>query len=144
MLKVKNLPESERYFKTALNIQNDYEPAYRGLGALKYSQKAYTESIHYLKKGVSIFPHDIGAHYLLGMSYFQLKDCHSAIPHLNLVSQAQPDHPEVHGVLGACYEAEGKPSQAYSEYGKQLQVAPHNNVGKYAAERINALNPQVK
>jgi len=139
MLKKKDYYEAERYFKTALNIQNDYEPAYRGLGAIKYYQNAYAEGINYLKRGVSIFPQDIGAHYLLGMSYFKLKDCHSAIPHLNLVSQAQSNHPEVHGVLGACYEAEGNLSQAYNEYGKQLQVAPRNNVGKFAAERINVL-----
>lgn len=144
MLKGKDFPEAERYFKKAVNIQNDYEPAYRGLGALKYYQKAYTEGIHYLKKGVSIFPQDISAHYLLGMSYYQLKDCQSAIPHLNLVSQAQSNHPEIHGILGTCYEAEGKLSDAYNEYVMQLQVAPDNNMGKFAAERINALKPYIE
>lgn len=144
MLNGKDFPGAERYFKTAVNIQSDYEPAYRGLGALKYYQKAYTEGIHYLKKGVSIFPQDIGAHYLLGMSYYQLKDCQSALPHLNLVSQAQSNHPEVHGILGTCYEAEGKTSQAYNEYIMQFQVAPNNYIGKYAAERVNTLKPYIE
>jgi predicted Zn-dependent protease len=144
MLKGKDFPEAERYFKTAVNIQNDYEPAYRGLGALKYYQKAYTEGINYLKKGASIFPQDISAHYFLGMSYYQLKDCQSAIPHLNMVSQAQSNHPEIHGILGTCYEAEGKLSDAYNEYSMQLQVAPDSNVGKYAAERIKELKPYIE
>jgi Flp pilus assembly protein TadD len=144
MLKRKDYSEAERYFKTAVNIQNDYEPAYRGLGALKYYQKAYTEGIHYMKKSISIFPQDISAHYILGMSYYQMKNCQSAISHLNLFSQAQTKHPEIHGILGICYEKEGDPYSAYNEYIMQLQVAPDNNMGKLAAERINVLRPYIE
>jgi len=144
MLKRKDYSEAERYFKTAVNIQNDYEPAYRGLGALKYYQKAYPEGITYLKKSISIFPQDISAHYILGMSYYQMKNCRSAIPHLDLFSQAYMKHPEIHGILGTCYEKEGDPYSAYNEYIMQLQVAPDNSVGKHAAERVNVLRPYIE
>jgi len=144
LLKRKDYSEAERYFKTAVNIQSDYEPAYRGLGVLKYDQKAYPEGITYLKKGISIFPQDIGAHYILGMSYYQMKDFRSAIPHLDLFSQVQTKHPEIHGRLGICYENIRNINAAYDEYMMQLQVAPDNSMGKHAAQRINALRSSVE
>jgi predicted Zn-dependent protease len=144
MMKRNDYSEAERYFETALNIQNDYEPAYRGLGVLKYYQKAYPEGITYLKKSISIFPQDIGAHYILGMSYYQMKDCRSALPHLDLFSQVQAKHPEIHGLLGICYENRGNINDAYREYIMQLQVAPDNSMGRHAAERVNELRPYIE
>jgi len=144
MLKRKAYSEAERYFKSAVNIQNDYEPAYRGLGALKYYREEYPEGIRYLKKSLTLFPQDISSHYFLGMTYYKMSNYKSAIPHLDLFSQVQSKHPEIHGILGICYEEVGQFSAAYNEYIMQLQVAPDNKMGKHSSQRINALKPYIE
>ncbi len=144
MLKKKAYSEAEEYFKSAVNIQNDYEPAYRGLGVLKYHRKEYPEGIRYLKKSLTLFPQDISSHFFLGLSYYQTKNYQSAVPHLDLFSQVQSKHPEIHGILGICYEEMGQFSAAYNEYVMQLQVAPDNEMGKHAAQRVKVLKPYVE
>lgn len=139
MLKKKEYSDAEKYFNTALNIDNDYEPALRGMGAIRYHNKDYYGSISYLKKSISLFPQDISSHYFLGMSYYKMRMYKTAIPHLSLFAEAQPRHPEIHGILGICYENINDVYSAYNEYIAQLKVAPDNEMGRYAASRIGVL-----
>jgi beta-barrel assembly-enhancing protease len=144
LLKKKNLPEAEKNFGSALRLDANYQPALRGTGALRYLKENYGESIEYLKKGLALFPEDLSSHYFIGMSYFKTRAFGTAINHLKPFADAQPKHPTVHGVLAACYENVNDPNSAYKEYSLQLQVAPNNEMGKRAAERVRVLKGGTK
>jgi tetratricopeptide (TPR) repeat protein len=114
------------------------------MGALWYMKENYGESIQYLKRGLALFPEDLSSHYFIGMSYFKTRAYGTAINHLKPFADAQPKHPTIHGVLAACYESVNDPNSAYREYSLQLQVAPNNDTGRRAAERVKMLKGNVK
>ncbi|BCB96384.1 peptidase M48 [Dissulfurispira thermophila] len=138
-LKRKDYHEAEKYFNTALNLDKDYEPALRGIGAIRYYKGEYSDAAGYLKRGISLFPQDVIAHYFLGMSYYKMKMYKTAIPHLDLFAEVQPRHPEIHGILGICYENISDIYSAYNEYIMQLKVNPTNEMGRLAASRVGVL-----
>lgn len=144
MLKKKDFADARVSFNKALAIDRDYQPAYRGLGALEYLSENYPKGIEHLKKGLAIFPQDVLSHYFLGMSYFRTKTYRSAIPHLNTFAGVKPDHPEIHGILGICYESIGDLSAAYNHYVMQVKVAPENEMGRHASSRARALTPALQ
>lgn len=144
MLKKKEFADARVSFNNALAIDRDYQPAYRGLGALEYLSENYPKGIEHLKKGLAIFPQDVLSHYFLGMSYFRTKTYRSAIPHLNTFAGVKPDHPEIHGILGICYESIGDLSAAYNHYVMQVKVAPDNEMGRHASSRARALTPALQ
>lgn len=138
-LKKKEHAEAEKHFNTALKIDDKYEPALRGKGTVGYFRGEYEDSVRYLKNSIALFPQDISAHHFLGMSYYKMRMHRQAVPHLRASAQAQPKHPEIHGVLGICYENTNNINAAYNEYAIQLKVAPDNELGRHAAARISAL-----
>jgi predicted Zn-dependent protease len=143
-LKKRNLPEAEKNFGSALRLDGNYQPALRGMGALRYMKESYAESIQYLEKGLTLFPEDLSSHYFLGMSYYKTRAYGTAINHLKPFADAQPKHPTIHYVLASCYENINDPNSAYKEYNLQLQVAPDNDTGKRAAERARVLKGNLK
>ncbi len=138
-LKKKDYIESEKYFNAAMDIDKDYAPALRGMGAIRYYKGDYSGSAGYLKRSLAIFPQDIPARYFLGMSYYKMRMYKTALPHLKMFADVQPRHPEIHAILGICYENINDLYSAYSEYVAQIKVAPNNEMGKYAASRIGVL-----
>ncbi len=44
-------------------------------------------------------------------------------------------------MLGICYEAVGELRGAYNEYSAQVQVAPNNEFGRHAQQRLLVLRP---
>lgn len=139
LLKKKDYSEAERNFNRALDLDGDYEPALRGLGAVQYSRGSYSESIRTLRHSLTLFPGDVLSHYFLGMSYFKTRDYKQAVRHLKPVAEAQPKHPEIHGMLGMSYEHLNDSYSAYNEYIRQVNVAPDNEMGRYAASRAMLL-----
>lgn len=144
MLKRKAFAEAKDSFQTAMLIDKEYAPAYRGMGTLFFMQNNYRNSIEYLKQSLSLFPRDASSHYFLGMSYFRIKNYKSSIPHLRTFAETQPRHPEVFGTLGICYEETGDASSAYHAYILQIKAAPDNEMGRHAASRVAALKPAMQ
>jgi predicted Zn-dependent protease len=144
LMKKKEYALARISFDKAIQLERDHEPSVRGIGILMFYQKNYSESTLYLKKAISLFPQDVQANYFLGMINYEEKNYKEAIPHLALFAQVQSDHDEIHGILGICYEKTGDLRLAYNEYSKQVRVAPKNDMGKYAAQRISAIKPQLE
>jgi predicted Zn-dependent protease len=140
-LKKKEYGTAEQNLKNALVQDQNYEPAYRGLGGVFYFRQNYAAGADYLKRALELFPQDVGAHYLLGMGQFKTGDYRNAITHLKPVSEAQPKHPEVHGVLGICYEQVGDKQSAANEYALQVKVEPNSEIGRQASSRLGVLQP---
>jgi predicted Zn-dependent protease len=144
MAEKKDFGAAERSFTTAQRYDSRYQPAYRGMGALRYRQNNFSDAASYLQRGISLYPQDVSSHYFLGMSYYRTGTFASGIKHLKLVSEAQPKHPTIHGVLGTCYERVGDAQSAYNEYNMQLKVNPSNEMGKQAASRVEAMRYKMK
>ncbi|NPV03443.1 MAG: M48 family metalloprotease [Syntrophaceae bacterium] len=134
--------DAERYFRGALSLQPNYQPALRGLGMMSYGAKDYAAAIEHTKKAVQIFPGDVTAQRLLGMSYYRTSNWRAAIDPLRVVAEANPKHKTIHGILGQCYENVNDRRAAYEHYKRQLQVAPDSESGRLAAARVQAWKPQ--
>jgi tetratricopeptide (TPR) repeat protein len=142
-LKKKDYAGAQKSFDAALAIDREYEPAYRGLGTLRYLREDYAGGIDPLKQSLSLYPQDLNSHYFLGMSYYKMKRYSEATPHLKMVAEAAPKHPQVNGVLGICYENSGDTTSAYHAYVAQVKAAPDSEIGRHAASRAKALKPAV-
>jgi Flp pilus assembly protein TadD len=78
------------------------------------------------------------------MSYYKTNEFKQAINHLKRFSSSNQKHPTVHGVLGMCYEKTNDQNSAYNEYVMQLKVAPNNDIGRHATNRLNAIGIKQK
>ncbi|HDZ84230.1 MAG TPA: hypothetical protein ENH45_03340 [Nitrospirae bacterium] len=68
-----------------------------------------------------------------------LKQYSEAIPYLSNFEGAAPEHPEIHGLLGICYDNINKIESAAAEYMNQVQVAPNTELGRHAKKRLDEL-----
>jgi len=143
-IRERNYAEADRSFAEAVRLDRNYQPAYRGLGALAYLRGDYARSTNYLKYSVSLFPQDVFSHYFLGLSHFRSGNYREALPSLALFGQSQPNHPEIHGIMGLTYEHLGNPNAAYQEYAKQLQVSPGSAFGKQASQRMTVIRSHAR
>jgi predicted Zn-dependent protease len=138
-LQEKNYPEAERSYRKALSIDADYQPSYYGLGLASYYQGNYSQAINEFKRSLDLYPDHVQTQFGLGKSNFRLERYSQAIPYLKTFEQAAPKHPEVHGLLGNCFERTGDIRSAVMEYRYQLQVAPDSEMGRFAKKRLSAL-----
>jgi tetratricopeptide (TPR) repeat protein len=134
--------DAERYFRGALSLQANYQPALRGLGMMSYGAKNYAAAAEHMKKAVQIFPGDVTAQRVLGMSYYRTSNWRAAIDPLRVVADANPQNKTIHGILGQCYENVNDKRAAYEQYKLQLQAAPDSDAGRLAASRVQAWKPQ--
>lgn len=131
--------DAERHFTKALSLDANYQPALKGIGAIKYAANKNNESIQYLRRSLVLFPQDAVSHYFLGMNYYKMRSYSSAIPHLQSFIQANPRHPQINTILGQCYEGVGDLRSAYNAYAAQINVAPNNDAGRLARTRAQAI-----
>ena len=144
MLKKNDPTNAEKYFNYALRLDNNYQPALRGMGSINYMKGNFAEAKRYLNRSIALFPEDMPSRYFLGMSYYKTNEFKQAINHLKRFSSSNQKHPTVHGVLGMCYEKTNDQNSAYNEYVMQLKVAPNNDIGRHATNRLNAIGIKQK
>ncbi|MBI5188398.1 MAG: tetratricopeptide repeat protein, partial [Nitrospirae bacterium] len=131
--------EAEEMYNKALSIDPEYQPSLYGMGMVYFLREDYGRVINYLSRSLELFPEHYGSHFIIGRSYMGLRSYRKALKHLNIVADVIPKHPEVHGYLGICYENLGDPRSAYREYSIQVKIAPNNEIGRYAQERLYVL-----
>lgn len=141
-LKQNNHNDAERYFRAALSLQGNYQPAMRGLGMMNYRKQNYAGVIAYMRQAVQIFPGDVTSQRLLGLSYYRTANYRAAIAPLRIVAEASPKNKTIHGILGQCYENVNDQRAAYEQYKLQIQVAPDNDGGRLAAAKVQEWKPR--
>jgi predicted Zn-dependent protease len=134
--------DADRYFRAALSLHGNYQPALSGLGMMNYQAKNYGQSVEYLKKAVLLFPGDITSQRILGLSYYRTGNFRAAINPLQSVAQASPKSKTIHGILGQCYESVNDLPSAYEQYKLQVQVATDGDVGRHASTRVQEWKPR--
>lgn len=111
---------------------------------MRFYNKDYGKAIAEFNKSLKLYPSHAYSYFGLGKSYFELNKFSKAIPYLRNFAGAAPKNPEVHGLLGICYDNTGELRGAVIEYGNQLKVAPDTELGRHAAQRLAILEPQLK
>jgi predicted Zn-dependent protease len=138
-IKESRYSEAEEMYNRALSIDPEYQPSLYGLGMVYFLREDFSRAIHYMKRSLDLFPEHYGSHFIIGRSYIEHRRYRDALKHLGVVADAIPRHPEVHGYLGICYENLNDLRSAYREYSIQVRIAPNNEIGRYAQERLYAL-----
>ncbi len=138
-LQQKKYKEAERLFNKALDIDHRYQPSLYGMGLYKYFTEEYESAIQYFEESIKLYPQHYPSYFGVGKSYFNLDRFASAIPYFEKFAKNYPRHPEVHGLLGICYERTGDIISAIREYKIQLRIDPHSSLGRYAKSRLIAL-----
>ena len=140
-LKEERYAEAARQFDMALSYDPGFQPAIFGSGAASYLRGDYRRALGDFEDSLRLYPGHLGSKLGAGASNFQLRRYGEAIPYLRDVAAAAPGHPEVHGMLGVCYEAVGDIRSAYNEYAAQVKVAPDNDFGRHAQQRLLVIAP---
>jgi predicted Zn-dependent protease len=143
-LQQKNYTETEKAFNRALAIDPDYQPSIFGFGMLRLFEEKYDRAIKAFRDSLNLYPNHAGSYFGIGKSYFKIQLYSKAIPYLEKFSKAAQQHPEVHGLLGICFERKKAIRPAVREYSYQLQVAPNTELGRYAKRRLAILEPLLK
>ena len=143
-LKQKDYAEARRTYNKALSIDPGHQPSIYGLGLVHYFQKEYNPAINEFKRSLDLYPTHAGSLFGLGKSYFLTRRYREAIPYLRNFAGIIPDNPEVHGLLGICYESTGNIKLAVREYRYQIKIAPDTELGIHAQKRLAVLEPLLK
>jgi tetratricopeptide (TPR) repeat protein len=129
------LDDSEKAYRTAIEIHPTSPRAYLNLGRALSSQKKFEEAVEPLTKAVELQPTSGDANYLLGECYLQLRKGSKAIPYLN--DAANNGRPDAHLRLGWLYNAAGMKDKAAIEYEEYLKKNPNypdkNKLKEYIA-----------
>jgi predicted Zn-dependent protease len=143
-LRQKNLSGAEELFRKALSVDAGYQPSIYGLGLVSYFRGNYNLAISKFRRSLELYPDHIPTHFGMGKSYFSMRRYADAIPYLKEVAEAVPRDPEVHGMLGICYEKVGYLRSAVREYRYQVRVAPNTKLGRHAKRRLAVLEPLLR
>ncbi len=135
---------AETNYQKALSIETDYQPAIYGMGLVNYFNKKYDRAIQQMTNSLKLFPGHAPSYLVMGESYYKLRQYNKAEPYLATFAQAAPKHPEVHGILGICFDNTGEIENAVIAYRNQLAVAPNTELGRHARNRIAVLEPMLK
>lgn len=135
---------AEKYFKIATELDNDYQPAKKSLGFLRFSQKSYFDAIRQFEKSIKLYPNDIVSQYFAGLSYFQINNFNKAKDYFLSFAKVYPTHEEVHGYLGFCFEKLADLDRAYKHYSIQVNINPNNEIGRKSKERLFYLKTIIK
>jgi tetratricopeptide (TPR) repeat protein len=111
---------------------------------LRLFEEKYDRAIRAFEDSLKLYPNHAPSHFGLGKSYFKTRQYSQAAPYLANFAKAIPKHPEVHGMLGICYEQKNEIRSAAREYNYQLQVAPDTELGRQARKRLAVLEPMLK
>jgi len=146
MIKLQNkrYGDAKTNFNKALSIDPEYQPSIYGMGLVYYYEKNYSRSVQEFRRSLELFPAHLQSHFGSGKSYYGMKNYREAVPHLIKVAQSAPENPEIHGLLGICFDKLGEIKPAVISYRNQLKVAPDSELGSHAKNRLTVLEPRLK
>jgi tetratricopeptide (TPR) repeat protein len=122
--RMKRSEESLQAFNNALRLQRDYLPAVEGAAQIEYNNKHSAEASRLLEHLVRHQPGNETAHAMLGVLYFERKDCSSAISHFEKSSEVIHNDLPALIEFGRCLLREHRALEAVPVFRRVLALQP--------------------
>ncbi len=134
-----NYVDAADNFNKALERENSYQPAYYGLAISEYKRKRPGAALEYIKKSLSLYPDHPGSLYVSGLCYHEMDRPREALDYFGKFVELVNRHAEVYGYMGINYEKLNNTRMAIKAYSAQVEIAPDNEMGRYAQQRLALL-----
>lgn len=118
-----NLPEAEKAFRQAINMQPKYTQAYNNLGLILYKQRRFAEAENYLEEAIKLNG-DPDAYNNLALVYMDTDRLDKAEASLHKAVKAKPRSPEIYNNLGLVLEDTMRFKEAENAYRKAIKLNP--------------------
>ena len=120
-----NIPEAVAELRTAMQLDANFQPAYRALGMFRVQQEQYSkEALQALETAVRLDPKDARATYWLGEFHRALGDTTLARRHFEHAFQLDPADPTVWLGLGRVLLDDGEIDAALGRFDDVLRIDP--------------------
>ncbi len=138
-LRAGKLPDAEKAFHQALDIDAKMPDSLFQLGLLHYQRNELAESERYLARGLDLEPQSLFGHYQHGLTLFALEKYNDSAREFQQALQIDPSFSEAHVRLANVYLRQQNPSQALAEFERYLHDAPKGPFAPRAREVVREM-----
>jgi tetratricopeptide (TPR) repeat protein len=124
--------QAERYYRSAIEIDDLFYPAKINLGMLYNSSGRNAEAERLFREVLTADPEQLEVAYLLGLLLAELDRLEEAVEYLGIASDGMPERARAHYNYGLALQAVGRPAGAETALLKALNVEPRNYDYLYA------------
>ena len=129
--------EAVTAYRKAIELQDQFVPAYVNLAQLLSQQKKENESIDLLKAGLKMVPDDASLHHALGLALARQKDLPEALEQLSRAAELAPDNVRYSYVYAIALQSTGNVKQAIEVLESSHGLHPGNADVLYALVTVN-------
>ncbi|MCR5262010.1 MAG: tetratricopeptide repeat protein [Candidatus Gastranaerophilales bacterium] len=125
----KNIELAEKDFKKAIELDENYSPAYRALFTLYNNYKPdYKKEIEFINKVIELESDDKSLYYTKAGTEFLLHDYKNAITDYSKYLEFEPEDSAAYGYRGLCFSFLDKDEEALADMDKSLEISPCGEV----------------
>jgi TolB-like protein/lipoprotein NlpI len=115
--------ESEKKFKTAIELNPSYPDTYIGYSGLLFSTARFEEAIREAEKALELDPLSLIINRNLGSNYLAAGHYDQAIEALQKTLEMEPNFPRTHLFLGVAYFQQSKYEEAIEEFERAREIS---------------------
>jgi len=120
-----SLPEAIQELRAAMELDPQFEPAFRAFGMFRVQQGQYLrEALVALETAVRLNPRDARARYWLGRFYQGIGDSDQARQRFEQAYKLDPEDPQTRLGMGLALLADGELDQALAHFDAVLKIDP--------------------
>jgi len=131
------IEEAEKSYHKAIELQDQFVPAYVNLAQLLSEQKKEDDAIKLLTEGLKKVPDNASLHHALGLALVRQKDLPSALEQLSQAAKLAPDNIRYNYVYAVALQSAGKLKQAIEILEVSHGLHPGNADLVYALVTMN-------
>jgi Tfp pilus assembly protein PilF len=137
--KEEHLDLAEQHYRKAIAKNPAYVDPRVNLAAVLVRQMRFDDAYKQIDAVRLLAPQNTEIVYSLAGAYLQARQCDKAADTLNTLSQAQPNQPRAHVMLGLSYECLGQADRARSSFQRAIDVAPQDPIAPVARRHLEQL-----
>ncbi|MCB9222622.1 MAG: tetratricopeptide repeat protein [Crocinitomicaceae bacterium] len=132
-----NYAEAESIYYELIELEENDEMAYSGLGSIYIAQNKPEEAIVYHKKALELNPESYFSNLGLGSAYYLMMQFETAINYYKIASNISPEIPDPFWGLAISYDELGNIDSAAFYAKRFLDIVPNSNHRPHMDEIIN-------
>jgi tetratricopeptide (TPR) repeat protein len=119
-----NAQNAERYYKTAIEIDDLFYPAKANLAVLYNAQGRNDEAERLLREILAAYPEEHDAAYSLGLLLAEMNRIDDALEYLERAARGMPNHPRAFYNLGLALQQQGRIAEAETALRRAHDIEP--------------------